>query len=177
MVSKAEEASKSAKETAEISARASQEAISRAEEVSKSAKETAEASIRAAREATEASKKAAKEAAEASIRVFEDLLSGAGGIGKLSQQVPKEIADALTETSQEANGKIEEIDSKASEGASEALTTTFGEIISEPGTDAKGKREPNNVQQRIETRLESLVKMYSSNQAKQTDEGDEEEED
>ena len=42
--------------------------------------------------------------------------------------------------------------------------------------NVKGKREAREVQRRIETRLESLARMYSSNRAEQAEEEDEEEE-
>ena len=172
VISKFEEASKWAKEAADISARASQEAISRAEEISKSAREAAEASIRAAKQASEASKKAAREAAEASVRVFEELISGAGGIGGTSQQVARQTAEAPAETSQEADSETD----KAAEEGGEALARTFGEAISVAETDIKGeKREAKEVQRRIETRLESLERMYASNEDKQAEEADEEE--
>jgi len=158
----AEESMRAAKEAAEVSKRASQEAISRAEEASKSAKETAEVSIRAAREATEASKKAAKEAAEASIRIFKDLISSTGWIGNTSQPVAKQSADASTETSEEAG---------------EVLAATFGEVTGVAKADIEGKGGSKEVRKTVESRLESLEKMYASSKDRQTvGESEEEEE-
>ncbi|MCJ2540921.1 MAG: thiamine pyrophosphate-dependent enzyme, partial [Candidatus Thermoplasmatota archaeon] len=88
------------REAAEISSRASQEATNKAEEASRSAKEAAEVSARASREAVEESIRATKVAAEESIRAFEEAISGAGPMGKVTEEIVREIAETPT-TSQE----------------------------------------------------------------------------
>jgi hypothetical protein len=172
---KAEETSKSAKEAVEISARAAREAISRAEKVSQSARETAEASIRAAKEATLASKKAAKEAAETSIRVFEELMANVAGIAKTSQPLARQTDEPPTRPSTETDGLTKETDIASGE-VTEALAKSFGKVISGAGASTREKKEAKEVQRRIETRLESLARMYSSNKDRVAGEEDEEEE-
>ena len=172
VISQAESASKSAEEAAEVSARASQEAISRAEKVGKAARKAADVSISAAKEATEASKKVAREAAETSVKVFEAWISGAEVTGKLSQPVARHTADAPTGTSREGDSQTKE-DGEAPEETGEALAKTFGEVVNAAEANAKGKRGAKEVQKRIETRLESLARMYASNKARQTDEEEE----
>ena len=135
--------------------------------------EAAEASIRVAKEATEASKKAAREAAETSVRVFQELIGGAGGIGKTSKQVVKQTIDTLAETSQEGDAKTKETD-KASEETDEVLTKAFGGLINITEADANGKREAREVQRKIEARMESLASMFASIKDKPAEEEEEE---
>jgi hypothetical protein len=177
IVSRAEEASKLAKEAAEASAKASEEAILRAEEVTRSARETAETSIRAAKEATEISKKAAKDAAEISIKVFEGLIHGTGGISNVDQPLSKHIIDIPTGVSKESGHRAEEIDGTISKEMAETLETTPGEEMSEAEDNSSVTKESKEVRQRIENRLESLERMFSSNKASQAEEWDEGEED
>ena len=59
----------------------------------------------------------------------------------------------------------------------EALARTLDEVITVAGeSNVKGKREAKEVQGEIETRMESLARMYVSNKAKQPEMEDEEEE-
>ena len=116
----------------------------------------------------------AKEAAETSARVLMELITGTKGIGKIGRQLGRQTADAPTRTSQEGDSKARET-GKASKEASEALARTFGEVISVAGANAKEPKETKEVQRRIETRLESLARMYASNKARQAEEENEEE--
>jgi len=175
VVSKSREASKSAKEAAEISARASQEAIRRAEEVNKSAREIAEAAIRAAKEATEASKKGGEEVAEAWAKVFNELITSSEGIGKMIGQVPKQIAELPARRWQEAESKASEI---GPEEVAKPLTSAFAQMTSgAEETNLKGKKgKDKKIEISIESRLESLSQMFAAGKDKQAEENNEEEE-
>jgi len=175
VINGSKEASKSAKEAAEISARVSQEAIRRAEEVSKTAREIAEASIRAAKEATEASKRGTEEAAEAWTKVFNELMTGTEGIGKIISQVARQAAEAPAERWQEADSKTEEIGSKE---VAETLTSAFEQMTSgAEGTNLKERKEEvQKTQMNIESRLESLTRMFAADKDTPAEEDTEEEE-
>jgi len=72
--------------------------------------------------------------------------------------------------------QVDEIGSEeigeASETAGESLVKMFGEAADETATTVKGKRETEEVQRRIETRLRYLTRMYVSNKDKQAEEED-----
>jgi len=175
VINKSREASKAAKEAAEISARASQEAIRRAEEVSKSAKEVAEVSIRAAKEATEASKKGAEEAAEAWTKVFNELIAGTEGIGKMIKQAARRTAEAPPRRWQEDESKTGEIGPKE---VAETLTPAFEQMTSgAEETNLKEKKEEvQKTPMSIESRLESLTQMFAAGKDMPAEEDTEEEE-
>jgi hypothetical protein len=59
----------------------------------------------------------------------------------------------------------------------EPLATKSEEVISEAGTGSKVTKESKEVKQKIATRLESLEKMFSANEAGRAEGWDEEEED
>ncbi|TET81966.1 hypothetical protein E3J38_02990 [candidate division TA06 bacterium] len=110
-----------------------------------------------------------------SVRVFQELISSAGGIGKTSEQVARQTADALISIPQEDDSKIKETE-EASKDKAESLTRAFGEALNVAGANAKGEKEAREVERRMETRLRYLAKMYASNKDKQAEEEDEEEE-
>ena len=168
------EASKSAKEAAEISVRASQEAIRRAEEVSKSAREVAEASMRAAKEATEASRKGAEEAVEAWAKVFNELIAGTEGIGKMIKQEAGRTAEVPARRWQEAESKTEKTGPKE---VAETLTSAFEHMTSgaEETNLKEKKEEARETQMSIEGRLESLARMFAADKDKQPEEDTEDE--
>jgi len=142
--------------------------------VSQSAREVAEASIRAAKEATEASKKGAEEAAEAWTKVFNELIAGTEGIGKMIKQVARQTAEAPARRWQEGS-KTNELGPKE---VAETLTPAFEQMTSgAEGTNLKEeKEEALKTQMGIENRLESLTRMFAADKDEQAEEDTEEEE-
>ena len=169
----AEEATRAASQATEKSIKASEEAINKAGDITESAKGITETSIKAAREALESSKQAAKEAAKAAISVFEDMIGNTEAGDKPSQQAVNQPANARLGTLSGGSGKIEETAAKASGEKTQALAATVGEAVNEAGIDIRRVRESKEIQQIIETRLESLARMYSSNKFKEAGEEDE----
>jgi len=62
--------------------------------------------------------------------------------------------------------------SDTAEAARESLARMFGEAAGEAATTTKGKKEAEEVQRRIETRLRSLTRMYASHKDEQVEEED-----
>ena len=131
--------------------------------------------MRAAKEATEASKKGTEEAAEAWTKVFNELITGTEGIGKMIRQVARQTAEAPARRLEEAGSKTGEISPKE---VAETLTPAFEQMTSgAEGTNLKGKKgEAKKTQVSIESRLESLARMFAADKDKQAEEDTEEEE-
>ena len=159
---------------AEVSAREAQEIISRAEEVSKWATESVEASRRAAKRAAEASKKTIKEAAEAWTGVFEEFVGDPKQRDKTPELTASRTAEAAGASAEAIIPKAKET-SKASKESAEVPLRPLKKATGE-GDEAgvKRKRKGKESQRGIETRLESLARMYAASEARQDDEKTEE---
>jgi len=94
------------------------------------------------------------------------------GIRKSSQEVAGQIGDVPEENPRQIHSRIEETESQTS--AKEVTAKTVSEVVGEPVVDAKIERESKEIKQIIESRLESLAKMYSTSEARNG--GDEDEE-
>ena len=117
----------------------------------------------------------AQEAAETSVRVFEELISDTAEIGKVTKPVTKRTAVTPAQKFQEGGSKTEE-PSEASTEAVDTLARTFGEVVRLDEDNLERNREAREVHKRIETRLEYLARMYSSDKAEPAEGDDVEEE-
>jgi hypothetical protein len=112
-----------------------------------------------------------------SRRVFEELVGSAREAGKsVEPPVSKLTAEPAVDEPEDIVEASEDT-VEASEDTAEVLSRTFGEVISDIGADKKALKGTREVQRKIETRLESLTKMFSSNRDKQEEPDDEEDDD
>jgi len=99
------------------------------------------------------------------------LMGGARGISETSEQLIKQAVQPDMRIELPDEGGTKET-SEISEATRESLAKMFGEKAGDVATDAKGKKEAEEVQRRIETRLRYLTRMYTSNKDKQAEEED-----
>ncbi len=118
-----------------------------------------------AKEAAEASKKAAEQAAEMWIGVFRELISEAGGVGRITEQVARDTAENLTKASREFFSKTTEISKDTDE-----------EAIGEVGeAKIEKKKEVRKDKGKLQSRLAALEKMFVSSKTEPADEVEEDE--
>jgi hypothetical protein len=163
---------RSTQEASGASIKMTEEAVCNAYGMTESANKMVDAAITTTREATEASKRMVEETAAVAMRAFDDLIKSIENIRESRQQIAGQIGDIPAENSHQIHSRTEETQSQTL--GKEVAAKPVSEVVSKPVVDAKIERESKEIRQIIESRLESLSKMYFTNEAQNAGYEDEE---